>query len=150
MVRLAQDTFGAPGDVNWTAQATIRPVTGGAPELWLQLSCRAAAELTCQRCLQPVKLDLQAERAIRFVSDEAEAERLDELSDDDVLAQPGGGLDLRQLVEDELILALPLVPRHDTCPQPLPMASSAAADEVERPNPFQALAALKRRSPDDA
>jgi uncharacterized protein len=29
-------------------------------------------------------------------------------------------LDLKELVEDELLLALPLVPRHEVCPEPLP------------------------------
>jgi uncharacterized protein len=66
-----------------------------------------------------------------------------------VLALPRT-LDLRELVEDELLLALPLVPRHDTCPVPLnltvdPVETDAPA---ERKNPFAALQALKtRRSP---
>ena len=55
-------------------------------------------------------------------------------------------LDLRALVEDELILELPLVPRHDACPQPLPQpASDPLEAQVEAaPNPFAKLAVLKR------
>ncbi len=52
-------------------------------------------------------------------------------------------IDLRALIEDELLLALPLIPRHDVCPQPL---VQAAADDVERAGEFAALAALKRGS----
>ena len=56
-------------------------------------------------------------------------------------------LDLHELVEDELILALPLVPRHDACPQPLAAPATAEEPLAERPNPFAALAALKRGEP---
>ena len=45
-----------------------------------------------------------------------------------------------------LLLALPIVPRHELCPQPLPMAvgEEVLEDDVpERPHPFAALQALK-------
>ncbi len=51
---------------------------------------------------------------------EEAAAALDAESDDDVLALESS-LDLHALVEDELLLALPLVPRHDECPEPLPV-----------------------------
>ena len=60
-------------------------------------------------------------RSIRFVHGADLAQQLDEESEEDVLAL-SAALDLRELIEDELILALPLVPRHDVCPQPLPQA----------------------------
>ncbi|MCW5611200.1 MAG: DUF177 domain-containing protein [Rubrivivax sp.] len=136
-----------PAPATWTAAALLRPVTGGAPELWLHLQARAEVRLECQRCLQPMDQTLEVDRRFRFVRGEDEAARLDEESEDDVLALPGR-LDLLELLEDELILALPLVPRHETCPQPLPAPTTAApaAPEAgdERPHPFAALAALKR------
>ena len=49
------------------------------------------------------------------------------------------------LIEDELLLALPLVPRHEQCPEPLPRAfveDDPAIDPAD--NPFAVLAALKR------
>lgn len=95
--------------------------------------------------LQRMPLALQAERSFLFVRDEATAAQLDEELEDDVLVLPRQ-LDLLELVEDELILALPLVPRHETCPQPLPMSAADAgwpAEEAE-PHPFAALAALKK------
>ena len=51
-------------------------------------------------------------------------------------------LDLQSLVEDELLLALPLVPRHEVCPEPLPLEPEPAAPAAA--HPFAALAALKR------
>jgi uncharacterized protein len=84
------------------------------------------------------------DRRLRFVRDEAQAETLDAESEDDVLALPRW-LDARELVEDEMLLALPLVPRHDRCPQPLPMSAEVSADEAvsDRPNPFAVLQSLK-------
>ena len=52
-----------------------------------------------------------------------------------------------QLVEDELLMALPVVPRHEECPTSVPLASSDDDFEVansEKPNPFAALAALRK------
>ena len=57
-------------------------------------------------------------------------------------------LDLADLIEDELLLALPLVPRHDVCPAPLPVPDNADVPEEDEPvNPFAALAALKTKPP---
>jgi uncharacterized protein len=51
-------------------------------------------------------------------------------------------------VEDELLLALPIVPMHERCPMPLPMAAdeAPATEETDRPHPFAALAALKGKT----
>ena len=131
----------------WSMRGEQRAGSTGAPELWLHLQARARVVLPCQRCLQPMTLPLQAVRAIRFVAGEAEAERLDEELEDDVLALPArGGVDALALVEDELIFALPLVPCHEACPEPLrASADVAGAPEGDSaPHPFAALAALKR------
>ncbi len=78
------------------------------------------------------------------MASEAEAERLDAESDDDHLVLVPR-LDLLALVEDELILELPLVPRHEgICPEPLPQPAADEAPVDERPNPFAALAALRK------
>ena len=148
-----------PPDVAWQARGERRPAAG-EPELWLSLTADAPVWLTCQRCLQPMKEPLVLDRRLRFVHGESQAEAMDAESEDDVLAL-GRWLDLRELVEDELLLALPLVPRHAVCPQPLPVdvrlepASGPGFDDGpgadpapdpadEKPNPFAALLALKR------
>lgn len=139
-----QPAEGAAPGVRWRASAELRPVTGGAPEVWLRLDAATTVTLECQRCLQPMAEPLLVERGFRFVATEEEAERLDEETEDDVLVL-ARNLDLQDLVEDELILALPLVPRHEQCPQPLPQAGSAEPEPEEpAPNPFAVLAALRR------
>lgn len=138
-----QDTALPP--VAWRAWGVRVPVTGGEAELWLHLQASAPVWLTCQRCLQPFTVPLAIDRRLRFVRGEAAAEALDAEIEDDVLAL-SKALDLRELVEDELLLDLPIVPRHDACPQPLPvpLGEAPAPDDVpERENPFAALQRLK-------
>ncbi|MBE7419327.1 MAG: DUF177 domain-containing protein [Ideonella sp.] len=126
--------------VRWQVDGETRRVAGQAPQIWLRLQAQAQAGLTCQRCLQPFGPLLQVDRWVRFVAGEQEAEALDADSDDDVLAlEPA--LDLRILVEDELLLACPIVPRHDDCRPPAHRAGDEA--EAAADNPFAALAALK-------
>lgn len=142
--RLGASTQAADGaePVTWSAAGEQRPVAGGPPEIWLHLRAGTRVMLQCQRCLQPLAEALAVDRRFRFVASEEEAERLDEELEDDVLVL-SRAFDLVALLEDELILALPLVPRHDTCPEPLPLP---ADDEAESPaeHPFAALAALRR------
>ncbi len=52
-------------------------------------------------------------------------------------------MDLAAWIEDEAILSLPLVPRHEDCEPTLP-AHSAGHAAPDRPNPFAVLAELKR------
>lgn len=127
--------------VSWQVRGELRPVTGGAAQVWLHLAARVPLALCCQRCLGPVGETVVIDKALRFVADEAQAAALDAELEDDVLALERT-LDLRELVEDELLLALPLVPRHAECPAPLPLpADEPEADEA--PNPFAVLARLK-------
>lgn len=150
--RLAGSVLGAEppeAPVHWQAQGDSRPVTGSEPELWLRLSAQACVSMRCQRCLGALPVPLDVDRWIRFVGDAAQAEALDAELEDDVL-ELQRQMDLLELIEDELLLALPLVPRHEgACPQPLPMASSAgeAAAEDAPPHPFAALAKLKKKPP---
>jgi uncharacterized protein len=94
-----------------------------------------------------VVVPLEVDRWFRFVADESKAEAEDDQSEEDVLAlEPKP--DLLALIEDELLMAMPLVPMHDVCPQPLLLSAGTvngdeAASEV-RPNPFATLSRLKK------
>lgn len=148
MARLAASFCAASdGSATWRAQGSLVPVTGGEAEMWLELQAEADVPLQCQRCLQAMNEALRVQRRFRFVRGEEEALRLDEESEDDVLALPAR-LDLLEFLEDELILALPIVPRHDECPTPLPVAVQHDEEEAPAPKPFAALAALRGRGSD--
>lgn len=142
--------------------AAVRALAGGhraavPRQLWLHLQVDGAVPQVCQRCLEPYWQPLAVDRWFRFVDDEATAEAEDEACEEDLLVLDGPRYHLLGLVEEELLLAAPLVPLHDVCPRPLPLAAGDAlgrSDEAvpepseapvsERPNPFAALAALKR------
>jgi len=135
--------------VLWQAQGALRAASeGGEPAVWLHLQAEAVAPLTCQRCLGAVETPLQVDRWFRFVVDEAKAAAEDNDCEEDLLPlEPRPSL--YELLEDELLMALPLVPMHDTCPVHVPMQSGdvAAADvpaDEQRPHPFAALARLKK------
>ncbi|NUZ06978.1 YceD family protein [Piscinibacter koreensis] len=150
--RLAESTLPEPESdpgVAWRAVGEQRDTRGKDAETWLRLYAHTRVHLQCQRCLEPMELPLDVEREFRFVHGEDNAAALDAEDDDhDVLAMTRT-LDLHELVEDELILMLPIVPRHDVCPAPLSLPDDTAADAPEAPNPFAALAALKRDRTDD-
>ena len=111
----------APGvalePVQWSVRGEQRRAAGRPLQTWLHLHVKTDAWPTCQRCLLPFSQALTVDRALRFVDDEAQAEALDADSEDDVLALVPA-LDLRTLVEDELLLAWPIVPRHAQCSVP--------------------------------
>jgi uncharacterized protein len=147
--RLAQEQYGdtlAAGQVIWQLQGRTMARSGAPDQLWLDLKASLVLPLQCQRCLNPVLEAVRAERAFLFVADEATAQVLDDEVEDDVLVI-SRDLDALALVEDELILSLPLVPLHESCPETLPMSAADAAFEAaaERPNPFGVLAGLKTR-----
>jgi len=134
-------------DVQWRVHGERRAMRGGEAQTWLHLTASTQVALECQRCLKPVVVPVQIERDFLFVQGEDAAAQLDADSDDDVLAITRA-LDLRELIEDELLLALPLVPRHEVCPEPLVVPSAAEpTDGDDAPNPFAVLAALKRGPP---
>ena len=94
--------------------------------------------LTCQRCLDPVEHIVGHD--VLFQLWPADAALPDEeLLEDTFDALPvGEQLDLAQIVEDEVLLGLPLAPRHQACRLP-----GLAAEPVEI-SPFEVLKKLKR------
>ena len=131
-------------EVAWEVRGELRALRGGDSQIWLHLNAHTELPLECQRCLKPVVTTVDARRSFLFVRGEDAAAQLDADTEDDVLALTRA-LDLRELIEDELLLALPLVPRHDVCesPLPIPAADGDTAEEAP-PHPFAGLAALKR------
>ncbi|MEY4977902.1 MAG: hypothetical protein RLZZ352_172 [Pseudomonadota bacterium] len=133
-------------DVAWQAHGEIRPgADGRQADIWLHLVAHTELPLTCQRCLMPCNTPLTVDRWLRFVADEAAAEAEDEACEEDVLAlEPKPSL--RLLIEDELLMSLPLIPMHDTCPSPSVLPAAEAQGAVAEPpkHPFAVLAHLKK------
>jgi uncharacterized protein len=142
--RLREGDAVADGDVQWSVRAYQRGRAGSAPEVRMRLAIATEVERICQRCLQPVRLPLAVERDFLFVADEDRAAELDADNDEEDVLELTRHIDLGGLMEDELLLALPLVPRHESCPQPLAIPAKVSDDEPDAAHPFAALARLRR------
>jgi uncharacterized protein len=145
--RLMAETEGRGADwpVRWTAYGELRNPGHVHPQPWIHLKAHTALPLVCQRCLAPVEVPVAVERSFRFATDEATAAAEDDAAEEDVLAQ-SRAFDLVELVEDELLMALPVAPRHEACPEAVRMSAGESEFEAalgRRENPFAALARLK-------
>ncbi|MBP8286062.1 MAG: DUF177 domain-containing protein [Rhodoferax sp.] len=149
--RLSAESNGQGLDqpVYWSAHVTNREGETGQAEPWLQLQVRAPMVQICQRCLEPVEVAVEIDRSFRFVANEAIAETQDDESDEDLLVI-SREFDLAALIEDEVLLDLPLISRHDVCPVPVKLAAVDPDfdQSAEKPNPFAQLAQLRQPKQD--
>lgn len=121
------------GDVSFRLQG----LKGEHGELMLDLEVSGVLSLACQRCLKAIPFDLDVDSLLELIPEGADMSQ-DELEDDTRDFLPvAGELYVAELVEDEILLALPVAPRHEKCGLP------GAADAGERINPFVALSGLK-------
>jgi uncharacterized protein len=154
--------------LRWRAEGGValelRPDGGEAQVAYLRLSVHGSVWLECQRCLEAYRQPLEVETHCRIVESDDEADAMPLDDDQPEIVVGSRRFDLMELIEEELLLSLPLVPKHDVCPQIHESLVTGAAgewardwteDEDEeadegdaadspRPNPFAALEALKR------
>ena len=151
MERIRQETLGLHADltVHWQARGELRPTSSGDDQIWLHLTANATVPLACQRCMGSVDIGLTVDQWYRFVSTEDIAMAEDDQSDEDLLVMEPH-FDLLALLEDELLMAIPLVPMHEECPVAPTfsegdeaLAAAALADDG-KPNSFAVLAHLKQ------
>jgi uncharacterized protein len=124
----------------------------------LEGEVRATVWLVCQRCLNEFETVVESSVRVAFVATDAEAARVPD--EYDAVTAPFGRVQLEDLVEDELLLALPLVPMHATladctlqtaaqveCEAKTEAVEAAAATEAKGPvqRPFGDLRNLLKR-----
>jgi uncharacterized protein len=102
----------------------------------LRVKAQGTLALRCQRCLEPLELEVRADELLVLAATQAEidAEPADVNAADRVVATKE--MAVRDLIEDELILALPYAPRHAGC------STGRAGDGVNRTLPFAGLRGL--------
>ncbi|SFD17440.1 23S rRNA accumulation protein YceD [Pseudoalteromonas denitrificans] len=109
---------------------------------------KAKALVICQRCNDDLGLDLELSFAYSPIKMGAESEDLPERYDP-VELDEDGEINIYSLLEDELILMVPIVPTHDeaSCHYSEEALSFGEIDEQdEKPNPFDILKQLKKNS----
>ncbi len=144
--RLASLLASADGRIEWRARGWRDERPEGGHDDFLELSFSATLQPACVRCLEPVSVPVADTRRYRLVDTEDDAERLDPDDDEYDVLVGGPRFDLDALIEDEAILALPPMPRHEHCEPVRPFEDEAPAAE-EREKPFAALQRLRRNGP---
>jgi uncharacterized protein len=105
-------------------------------------SVRSQLRLRCQRCTEGFDLAVDADFKLALVAGLDEAEALPEQYDPLLIETPV--IRPRDLIEDELILAVPAVPRHPEAACRAPATQAPSDTGTLRPSPFPALAQLRR------
>lgn len=128
---LVDDNGSVRGSLHWELQG------GGGGRRTLTLRLKGNLGLRCQRCLETVVWPVDLESRLLLVppgedwpDDELMDDRYDAIEADKALA-------LLPLVEEEVLLSLPIAPRHEDCRPP------TALDE-RKPSPFAVLAKFKK------
>ncbi len=106
------------------------------------LSLQGEALLQCQRCMQPMRWPVRSAVRVALVASAAEADALPE--EIEPVPAPEGRISIAALVEEELLLMLPIVPLHESadCVCPGEPPGPQAADEPAVLRPFAALGEL--------
>lgn len=107
----------------------------------LRLRAQGNLMLQCQRCREPFRFELDIDSTFVVVADEADipvvAEDEEALDDDYLVADMQ--MQVLDLVEDEILLALPYAPKHDEAQ----CGASGKLDQLKKPSPFAVLQGLK-------
>ncbi len=136
-VRLQDYLSDSQGKLEYKVSGTLDK--NGKPII--QVTIKGTINLHCQRCLDGLAHVLDIQTAILLIENESELSRLDGTeSVDGILA--ASDTDVLALIEDEIILSLPISPRHreDEC-SASELTNSYA---IGKKHPFATLATLKK------
>jgi len=103
-----------------------------------ELHVEASVVLICQRCLGPVCRKLESATSLVFAAEDT----VDLPADHEAIGGDARKLDLASLVEDELLLSLPLIAQHGPAEECKPPGGAAKANP-ETPEMRRPFAGLK-------
>ena len=108
--------------------------------------CSTRVTMICQRCLGNVEVDVKSQFSLGFVFNDEQAAQLPKRLEP-VEMDENGIVDLWSVIEDEVILALPMFPMHSEseCQIQQPEPENTTSGNEKRPNPFDVLAQLKQK-----
>ncbi|NYT62222.1 DUF177 domain-containing protein [Alcaligenaceae bacterium] len=139
---------GLPEQADTTVEWVVKGEMDAFGQRFLRVQVKASPMLECQRCMQPFAWSIDSLNRLQVVNSEADldAGEAADTDPDDLIERILGSqrLDVLALVEDEVILSLPYVPKHDVCPS-LPESLVQEPDtDPARPSPFSVLGQLKK------
>jgi len=114
LTRMLDMLVDSTGHLSYRIEGRMGP--RNRPQLLLQLD--GTLSVCCQRCLEGIDYPVEVRSMLEIITDEDELTQ-DEIEDDSKDFVPAQSeLDVVALIEDEIILALPSAPRHDSCVLP--------------------------------
>ena len=147
--RLADVLASDAGVVGWKIEGSLAELalaeggSSGRQEPRLRLALEGRLDLRCQRCLAGFDWPLAVETVLQPVrvgqpipDEELEDDEVDAIEVSEGLGV-GEGLDVFALLEDEILLALPIAPRHEECRTP------RGGNGTNEESPFAALSSLR-------
>jgi len=152
MPRLAKEASSLnPGDgFAWQMETHFENSPGSEPRQILDLALKGRLHLVCQRCLQDCAVNLDEKRRFVLVATESEADNypLEDEEQEPLVASQH--FNLLETIEDEVLLSLPLIPKHPEgfCEPHATVFGLEDEDEGsdERENPFNILKNMKKNS----
>lgn len=152
MPRLAKEASSMnPGDgFDWQMKTHFEDSPGSEPRQILELGLKGRIHLICQRCMQDCAVTLDEQRRFVMVATETEADDypLEDEEQEPLVASQH--FNLLETIEDEVLLSLPLIPKHPDgfCEPHATVFGIEAGDEAfeERENPFKVLKNMKKNS----
>jgi uncharacterized protein len=137
MSRLNKECADQTGDIAWAVDGA----TSAHGYAQLTLSVSGTVHLQCQRCMAPFAYEIDSSTVLMLGKDDDHADEIEATIDDESIDVIVGSRsqDIRDLIEDEALLALPQSPKHDVCPD------SKLLDllKSDKPSPFAGLKDLK-------
>ena len=144
--RSADDGF------EWAVQSFFDGVVGGEPRLKMNLNLKGQMHLICQRCMQPCLVQIDESQQFVFLANEALADAFPMENDALEPLVASAQFDLLGTIEDEILLSLPLIPKHPegVC-EPATLGTGAddsmnQGETAKKPdNPFKILKNIKKK-----
>ena|SRR5690606_31368763 len=143
-------TADLPEQSDTSVEWAVTGETDARHQRFLRVAVKAAPMLECQRCLQPFEWQVETENRLQVMKSESDldVEGVHDAEPDELIERIVGSarLDVLELVEDEIILGLPYVPKHDVCPSlpESPVQEEQSESESGKPSPFAVLSQLKK------
>jgi len=139
--RLQETLLSSDGDIH----ASLRFGKDEDGQRVISGALQADVVMQCQRCLQPVSLSVQGGINLAIARHEDAVKRLPGYYDPLLLSAPE--IELWPLIEQELLLSLPIVATHPEGECKVDSSYQAKDDELQqdKPNPFAVLAELKNQ-----
>ncbi len=145
MARMEKLVAGTDGEVEYT----INFATDADGRAFINGALHSQITMCCQRCLRLFKMPVSSDFVVSPVVDDTQAKDLP--AEYEPVSLHAGKLDIEELIEDELILVMPLMAMHDEQDPNCQQATiSAETTDImqDKKNPFQILQKLKLKAED--